>query len=184
MDTSITESSAILAQIDFRTLFESSSGSYLVLTSALFIMAVSNTYLGARMTRRQESLRRHLIDVFPDNPGNAIATGVSNLRAFLMQTFQHRVCDAMAVQKYGIRRPESKGEKFEERSWSLINSSVFGVSGEVAYIIHRVEDVTEFFRLTQPGNEPQRVTEDLRSRIGEMEAESFHRAVHIQEVNG
>lgn len=89
--------------------------------------------------------------MFPDNLGNAIATGVSNLWASLLQTFQHRVCDAMAVQKY---------------------------------IIHRVEDVTEFVRLTQPGNEQQRVTEDLRSRIGEMEAESFHRAVHIQEVNG
>ena len=41
---SMTESSAILARPDFRTLFESAPGSYLVLTPSLVIVAVSDTY--------------------------------------------------------------------------------------------------------------------------------------------
>jgi len=70
------------------------------------------------------------------------------------------------------------------RFWSPVNTPVFGVNGEVTYIIHRVEDVTEFVRLKQTGNEQQRITEELRTRTGEMEEEIFRRAQHIQEVNG
>lgn len=140
---SMIESSTIRGQPDFRTLFESAPGSYLALTPALVIVAVSDAYLQATMTRREEILGRHLFDVFPDNPHDATATGVSNLRASLTRVLQHRVPDAMAVQKYDIRRPDTEGGEFEERYWSPINTPVFSPSGEVAYIIHRVEDVTD-----------------------------------------
>jgi len=168
---------------DFRALFESAPGLYLVLTPALTIVAVSEAYLQATMTKREEILGRHLFEVFPDNPDDPTATGVSNLRASLGRVLQHRTADAMAVQKYDIRRPESEGGRFEERYWSPVNSPVLGTNGEVAYIIHRVEDVTEFIRLKQAGSEQQRITEDLRTRTAEMEAEIFRRAQQIQEVN-
>ena len=141
--TSMIESSPICGQPDFRILFESAPGSYLVLTPALVIVAVSDAYLQATMTRREEILGRHLFNVFPDNPSDATATGVSNLRASLTRVLQHRVPDAMAVQRYDIRSPGPEGGEFEERYWSPINTPVFGPNGEVAYIIHRVEDVTE-----------------------------------------
>ena len=53
----------------------------------------------------------------------------------------------MAIQKYDIRRPETEGGGFEERHWSLVNSPVFGDDGEVEYILHCVEDVTQLVRL-------------------------------------
>ncbi|TKS63771.1 MAG: PAS domain-containing sensor histidine kinase [Nitrospira sp.] len=179
-----TTSATLLPQPDFQALFESAPGLYLVLTPTLTIVAVSQAYLQATMTRRGEILGRHLFDVFPDNPEDATATGVSNLSASLTRVLQHRVPDAMAVQKYDIRRPDSEGGGFEERYWSPVNTPVFGVNGKVMYIIHRVEDVTEFVRLKQTGNEQQRITEELRTRTGEMEAEIFRRAQHIQEING
>ena len=114
MDASVTASSTILPESDFRTLFERAPGSYVALTAALDIVAVTDAYLQAIMTKRHGILRRHLFDVFPDNPGDATATGVSNLRVSLMRALQHRVPDAMAIQKYGIRGPESKGGKLEE----------------------------------------------------------------------
>ncbi len=141
--TSMIESFPICGQPDFRTLFESAPGSYLALTPALVIVAVSDAYLQATMTRRVEILGRHLFNVFPDNPGDATATGVSNLRASLTRVLQHRVPDAMAVQRYDIRRPDTEGGQFEERYWSPINTPVFSPNGEITYIIHRVEDVTE-----------------------------------------
>ncbi len=179
----MTEPSATHCQPDFRTLFDSAPNSYLVLTPSLIMVAVSDTYLRATMTRREEILGRHLFDVFPDNPDDATATGVSNLRASLTRVLQHRVPDAMAIQKYDIRRPDSEGGGFEERYWSPVNSPVFGVSGEITYIIHRVEDVTNFVRLKQAGGEQHRITEELRTRAGEMEAEVFRRAQEIQAVN-
>src|SRR6185295_8569477 len=140
---SMIEPSTVRGQPDFRTLFESAPGSYLALTPALVIVAASDAYLQVTMTRREEILGRHLFNVFPDNPGDATATGVSNLRASLTRVLQHRVPDAIAVQRYDIRRPDTEGGEFEERYWSPINTPVFSPNGEIAYIIHRVEDVTE-----------------------------------------
>ncbi len=168
---------------DFQALFESAPGLYLVLTPALTIVAVSEAYLKATMARREEILGRNLFDVFPDNPDDLTATGVSNLSASLKRVLLNRVPDAMAVQKYDIRRPESEGGGFEERYWSPVNSPVLGTNGEVAYIIHRVEDVTDFVHLKQAGSEQQRITEELRARAAEMEAEIFRRVQQIQEVN-
>ncbi|NNN07291.1 MAG: PAS domain S-box protein [Elusimicrobia bacterium] len=130
------------AASDFRALFESAPGLHLVLTPELVISAVTDAYLSATMTKRAEILGRHLFDVFPDNPDDPAATGVRNLKASLERVLKNRAPDAMAVQKYDIRRPESEGGGFEERYWSPVNSPVFGPDGRLAYIIHRVEDVT------------------------------------------
>jgi signal transduction histidine kinase/response regulator RpfG family c-di-GMP phosphodiesterase len=87
------------------------------------------------------------------------------------------------VQKYDIRRPESEGGGFEERYWSPVNSPVFGPTGEVTYIIHRVEDVTEFIRLKQRGMEQEKLADAMRLRGEQMEAEIFLRAQELQETN-
>jgi len=153
------------------------------LTPALTILAVSDTYLRATMTRREEILGRHLFDVAPYNPEDINATGVSNLRVSLQRVLQHRSPDVMAVQKYDIRRPDSEGGGFEERYWSPVNSPVLGANGEVTYIIHRVEDATELVRLKQAGSDQNRITDALQTRAGEMEAEILGRAQQIQDVN-
>lgn len=156
---------------------------YLVLDPTLSIVAVSDAYLRATMTRRKEILGRPLFEVFPDNPDDPAATGVSNLHASLGRVLLHRIPDTMAVQKYDIRRPESEGGGFEERYWSPVNSPVLGADGQVLYIIHRVEDVTEFVRLKQAEKEQGEVREALQARAAEMEADIFIRAQQIQEVN-
>jgi len=74
---------------------------------------------------------------FPDNPDDPGATGVRNLRTSLERVIETRQGDAMAVQKYDVRRPASEGGAFDERYWSPFNSPVLGSQGEVAYIIHR-----------------------------------------------
>ena len=169
--------------LDFRNLFESSPGLYLVLTPDLTIAAVSDAYLSATMTRREEIIGRGVFEVFPDNPKDPQASGEGNLRASLSRVLALKRPDAMAVQKYDIRRPENEGGGFEERYWSPVNSAVVGPSGDVSFIIHRVEDVTEFVRLKLRKTEEDRVAEDLRTRAGMVEAEIFRRAQEIQEAN-
>jgi len=134
---------------DFRALFEAAPNLYLVLTPDLRIVAVSESYCRATMTDRTGILGRGLFEVFPDNPDDPAATGVSNLRASLMRVLQFRQPDAMAIQKYDIRRPDSEGGGFEVRYWAPLNSPVMNRAGEVAWIIHRVEDITEIVRLQE-----------------------------------
>ena len=137
---------------DFQTLFEAAPGLYLVLlpdAPRFTIVAASDAYARATMTTREDILGRGLFDVFPDNPGDPTATGVTDLRASLGRMLTTRVPDAMTVQRYDIRRATESGGAFEERWWNLKNSPVFGRGGEVAYIMHAVDDVTETRRLEE-----------------------------------
>jgi signal transduction histidine kinase/ActR/RegA family two-component response regulator len=168
---------------DFRTLFESAPGLYLVLTPDLRIVAVSDNYLTATMTKRDEIIGRGIFDVFPDNPDDLTADGVTNLSQSLERVLQNRVADAMEVQKYDIRKPQSEGGGFEERYWSPVNSPVFGRNREVVYIIHRVEDVTEFIHLKRLGSEQHKLAEEFRSRAERMEDEIHTRARQLAEAN-
>jgi PAS domain S-box-containing protein len=153
---------------DFRLLFQSAPGCCLVLTPDLTIVAVTDAYLHATMTKRDEILGRRLFDVLPDNPDDPGATGVANLlRASIGRVLAHRRTDTMAVQKYDIRRPESEGGGFEERHWSPVNSPVIGEDGRVAYIIHCVEDVTDIVRLKREGSEQDRAIRELSVRSEE-----------------
>jgi len=88
----------------------------------------------------------------------------------------------MAVQKYDIRAPDSEGGGFEVRHWSPVNSPVFGPDGQLVYIIHRVEDVTEFVRFTEQGT-AQQLTTSLQRRTEQMRAEVLRRSQELQEAN-
>lgn len=168
---------------DFKRLFETAPGLYLVLTSNLHILAASDAYLLATMTKREEIIGKHLFAIFPDNPGDDSATGVRNLRASLKRVLQLKKPDTMAIQKYDIRKPESQGGEFEERYWSPLNAPVLDENGDVEYVIHRVEDVTEFVRLKKAQMQEAQVSKELRSRAEKMEAEVFQRSCELDEVN-
>jgi signal transduction histidine kinase/ActR/RegA family two-component response regulator len=171
------------ATIDFRALFEAVPGLYLILRPDFTIAAVSNAYLAATMTRRDDIVGRGIFDVFPDNPDDPDATGVSNLRSSLMRVLELRKPDTMAVQKYDVRRPASEGGGFEERYWSPVNSPVLDAEGNVALIIHRVEDVTEFVRLKLQDSRKEQETRELRGQAERMEAEIYRRAQELQQSN-
>ena len=167
---------------DFRQLFESAPGLYLVLDPALRIVAVSDAYLAATMTERAAILGKGLFDVFPDNPDDPAATGMRNLAASLDRVKARLVADTMAVQKYDIRRPDGGG--FEERYWSPVNCPVLE-PGErrLRYIIHRVEDVTDYVRLQAHDEAQAELTEELKERSSKMEAEIFARSKELRELN-
>lgn len=167
---------------DFKLLFESAPGLYLVLNPDLTIVAVSEAYLSATLTRREEILGRGLFDVFPDNPDDPGATGVANLSASLQRVLAHGRPDTMAVQKYDIQRPAPQGG-FEERFWSPVNSPILSSDGKVRFIIHQVEDVTEFVRLREAHRVQGEMADELKGQAARMEVEVFQRAQELQEAN-
>ncbi|MDP4264142.1 MAG: PAS domain-containing protein [Bacteroidota bacterium] len=157
-------------EIRFRQLFESSPGLYLILLQDLTIVAASDAYLAATMTQRDTILNRHLFDVFPDNPDDLTATGVSNLKASLNYVLANKTAHRMAIQKYDIRRPDGP---FEERYWSPLNKPVLDETGEILYIIHRVEDVTARVKQTeefehQLQKQHRELQEQLRIKTAEL----------------
>lgn len=128
--------------INYEALFNAAPGCYLVLDPELRIVGVTDSYLAATMTRREDIVGRLLFEVFPDNPGDPSADGVRNLKASLNRVLKNKTPDHMALQKYDIRRPESEGGGFEERHWSPTNYPVLDANGKVINIIHNVVDMT------------------------------------------
>ncbi|MGW6686259.1 PP2C family protein-serine/threonine phosphatase [Streptomyces sp. NPDC054961] len=167
----------MVTRIDYQLLFAATPSPYLVLDAALVIVDVNDAYLGATARSRHELVGQYVFDAFPDNPGDPKADGVRNLGASLHRVLRTKDPDTMAVQKYDIPVVSRPGS-FEERWWSPINTPVLGPDGEVALIIHRVEDVTEFVH-SRPG--PRR-SGTLGKREA-MEAELYARARELQRLN-
>jgi signal transduction histidine kinase len=164
------------APIDFRTLFEASPDVLLVLlpdAPRYTMVAATEARLRATHTTREQILGRSLFEVFPDNPDDAAASGASNLRASLDRVVATRAPDTMAVQRYDIRGPDGS---FEAKYWSLKNVPLLSPSGEILYILHRVEDVTELVRATEVG-------EELRDRTRAMEREVITRSRELADAN-
>jgi PAS domain S-box-containing protein len=149
----------------FKQIFESLPGRYLILDRSFDIVAVSDAYLETTMTTRSGILGRNIFEVFPENPEQP-AGGVAKLRESLSFVRDKAQADTMLVTKYDIPRPEGG---FEERYWSPVNTPVLGPRGEVLFIVHRVEDITEVVALEARGNE--------------MERELLLRARAVEEVN-
>jgi signal transduction histidine kinase len=176
--------------VDVTAILRAAPGLYLVLDPQLRIVEVTDAYLAATMTQRDRITGRNIFDVFPDNPDDPATEGVRNLRASLERVVRDRVVDAMPVQKYDIQRPDDEGGGFEQRFWSPTNSPVLTAEGELRYVIHRVEDVTEFVRAGERAQSREAETAELGSRVQEMAAEIFARnsevadtARRLKEVN-
>ncbi len=161
----------------FRALFESLPGLFLVLTPDFQIAASSDEYLKATMTRREEIVGRNLFEVFPDNPDDPQGDGVSNLRASLERVRESGQPDVMPIQRYDVRGPDGE---FEERYWSPINSAILDRDRGIEYFVHRVEDVTAFMKHRQSGDPAAAHVPD---RLEIMEAEIYRSSERVRTVN-
>ena len=129
------------------------------------MVAATNARFRVTHTTR-ESLGRGLFEVFPDNPDDPGATGTRDLRASLERALHSRQPDTMPVQQYDIRGADGA---YETKYWSPKNIPVLSQTGDVLYLLHRVEDVTELVRASELG-------EELRGRTHAMEREVISRS--------
>ena len=161
--------------LDFRALFEAAPGCYLVLAPdapRYTIVAASDAYLRVVDAERSALLGRGIFEAFPDDAADATATGVENLRASLDRVVATRAADTMAVQKYSVQRGAGGG--FEVDYWSPVNSPVLDANGEIAYVIHRVEEVTDFALQRE---------QELRDGTVSAAGEVYRRGQQLQEAN-
>lgn len=155
--------------VDFVALFNKAPGNYLVLDPHFVIQAVTDAYAAATKTERENIIGKWLFHVFPDNPDDPMADGVANLRASLERALATKAPDRMPIQKYDIPLPDGSGG-FEVRYWRPLNTPVLGPDGEVASIIHWVEDVTDFITLRdRTSREKQSLDEQLETQVRRIE---------------
>jgi signal transduction histidine kinase len=150
---------------DFEAFFEALPAPCIVFAAddpRYTIVAVNDAYLRATSAVRYGArglLGRPLFQTFPDPLYDPSATETANMRISLHRVMRQRAPDRMSVQRFRARRPDGTEE---ERLWSPVNAPVLGDDGEVAFIVHHVEDVTSRFAPSEPrveAEEPRAVDE-------------------------
>ncbi|WP_128565166.1 PAS domain S-box protein [Methylobacterium crusticola] len=148
---------------DFQALFEATPTPLLVVSPPDWtIVAANDARLHVTGTTREGQVGRRLFDLFPDDPSDPKADGVRNLGASFERVLATKAPHTMAVQRYAVR--DAAG-RFEERWWSPVNMPVLGADGEVALIIHKVEEVTEIVRLRGEADASDRLARGQREVI-------------------
>ncbi|AWE49009.1 MULTISPECIES: PP2C family protein-serine/threonine phosphatase [Streptomyces] len=161
-------------EVDYKAVFEALPGMVALLDTDLIYVDANDDFQRLSGRSREQLVGRYIFDVFPDNPDNPAATGMSNVRASMQRVAETGERDAMALQRYDVEDAGNPGH-WEERYWSPVNAPVAGPDGKVAYILHRVEEVTELIRVRGGAGG------DSRARI--LEAELYTRARELQELN-
>ncbi len=149
--------------IDYRLLFRTAPMSLVVVDPDLVIVEASDAYLSATMRDRSELVGKPVLEAFPDNPDDPKSDGPAKWGASLRKVLRERVTDTMAIQKYDIPAPDGG---FDTRYWAPVNAPIFGADGELAYIVHRTEDVTDYVR-EQAGGDRAEAEMSPRRRLEE-----------------
>jgi len=166
--------------VDFQAFFEKSPALYLVLDPRFVIVAASDNYVRATETRRENIVGKPLFEAFLENAEGTRAFAMPDLRRSLERVVRERVADVMAVQKCDIRSPAGD---FEERYWKPVNTPVSGAGGEIKYIIHSLEDVTEFVHLKASHDESGQAARRQRQRVATMENEVLSHSEQLHLAN-
>lgn len=105
----------------------------------LAIVDANPAYEDVTGLSREAMVGQPLFLLFPDNPRDATANGVSNLYGSLRHVAETCRPHEMPVQRYDVR--DGDGE-FVERYWRPVNSALTDDHGHVVYLLHEVEEVT------------------------------------------
>jgi signal transduction histidine kinase len=165
---------------DFQALFEKSPALCLVLDPNFIIVGASDSYVGITEIPRENMVGKPLFEVLSENADSTGAFGVPGLRRSLERVVRERVADVMTVQKHDIR---SSAGGLEERYWKPVNTPVFGGAGEIKYIIHTLEEVTELVHLKASHEESGRAARRQRQRVATMENEVLSHSEQLRAAN-
>jgi|688.fasta_scaffold347472_2 hypothetical protein len=106
----------------------------------LRIIEINDAYGSATLTRPDKVAGDRLFQVFPDNPDDPGADGVLNLYASLNKAATTGLPQVMTLQRYDVR--DARG-MFVERHWRPSNTPIFAENGQLLYVLHQVQEVTD-----------------------------------------
>ena len=168
---------------DYQHLFESSPSSFLILLpdTDFTIVAVTDDYLNDTLTKRENILGKPVFEVFPDNPSEPESHSTKLLADSFKRAIATKSVDTMATLRYDVPRPDGNG--FEERYWRPVNKVALSTNGEILYIIHRAQDVTDYVQLLAENKANQIEREDLTAQKIIMEKEVKYRSLELEAKN-
>ncbi|GGG52010.1 hypothetical protein GCM10011378_30350 [Hymenobacter glacieicola] len=149
---------------------------YLLLSPDLRIEAASDAYLATSLTERSHLVGQLLFDVFPAKTDAPEADSMRNLRASLDLVAATGQPHQMERQRYDVPDPDRPGH-FIERYWLPRNIPILDAEGQLLYLLHVAQDVTE-----QAHHEEQlrisQVREQTARDTAEIQRQRLHDVLH------
>jgi len=122
------------------------------------IVALSDAFAAAAGVPREALVGRGLLEVQRDGT----AAGAVALVASLRRALTTGVEDAMPLQAFELGRPAGGSAR---RYWSIVNRAVPGNGDGPEFLVHRIEDLTEFVRWRRDSGEEGTPTAGAASEL-------------------
>jgi two-component system CheB/CheR fusion protein len=129
-----------LTESIFQTVFEKSPGSLLIKADCprFTIFAASDSYLAITSGKREEVIGKGFFEVYPDD--NVEFDNRTSARKEFTKVIETRQKVEVPTYRFDVYDPETK--KYNIHYWSCSNSPVLDDTGNVAYILNTVVDIT------------------------------------------
>ncbi|MFB7497453.1 PP2C family protein-serine/threonine phosphatase [Streptomyces sp. NPDC056161] len=133
------------SEIDYSAVFQTLPGAAALLTPQLVFRDVNTKWMRLLGRRREDVIGRYMPDDFADMPNHPNAAAARQIEASLRLVAETGKPETMELQRFEPW-PCDRPHMGDGRFWSMTNVPVFGRDGEVALLLHRVEEVTELIR--------------------------------------
>ncbi|GAB3162812.1 ATP-binding protein [Telluribacter humicola] len=108
-----------------------------------FIVAVTQDMCEYVNMSKEELIGKDVFEVFPANPNDEKDSGQKDIRTSLEYVLRHKKENQLERVRYDV---QLTGNRFRERYWNIYDTPILNEEGEVAYIIHTSDDVTELVK--------------------------------------
>jgi signal transduction histidine kinase len=169
--------------IDFGLVFEGSGDLSVLLAPnppEFTVLALSDAYLLALGAERAACMGRGLFELLSTSQPTGWSA-ITNLRSSLQQ-----VCASMSPHSLSLRSGATRAsgyQRVEEKSWVVRHAPLLAPDGRLAYVVERIEDVTELVRNTVLADQNSPRTEELKLQVTQLEAEIQGRIQDLERAN-
>ena len=164
-------------EINFKALFEKAPGLILVLNPSFTILAISDAYVEATYTKREDLLGKHFFDVFQDTKNT---TAVAETKASLEYVLKNKKPHVIPMLRMEIK---NLAGVLEEKYWNPINKPILTKDNQVQYIFHIVKDLTEFVKLEKIYVSEENISNTLPDLIHSLESTLLNRQKKSKSIN-
>lgn len=164
-------------EINFKALFEEAPGLIMVLNPSFTILAISDAYVEATYTKREDLVGKYFFDVFQDTKNT---TAVAETKASLEYVLKNKKPHVIPMLRMEIK---NLAGFLEEKYWNPINKPILTKDNQVQYIVHIVKDLTEFVKLEKIYVSEENISNTLPDLIHSLESTLLNRQKKSKSIN-
>lgn len=164
-------------EINFKAIFEEAPLLILVLDPTFTILAISDAYVEATHSKREDLVGKYFFDVFQDTKNTS---ALEETKASLEYVLKNKKPHLMPMLRMEIKNLEGV---LEEKYWNPFNKPILTKDNQVQYIVHIVKELTEFVNLEKIYVSDENISNTLPDLIHSLESTLLNRLKKSKSLN-